>query len=188
MRLITPWHVPTKSSCRPKSVRKVIEQLSASRTTSRRRARRVVRSAALGGDLEPEPRARPRRLRADRDGRDARRRSPRTRARPSRRRAATTSPSGGVGGAARRAVERRRSRRRARRRAAARALGAQRSSTRPPGGQLREQPLLRRRPRRRGRLEPVPRSASAVPGPIAATCARLGREPARELVARRSGS
>ena len=87
MRLMTPWHVPTKSSSRPKSVRSVM---------NRRRCRELNRfdepveivASRLGDDREPEL-ARPRRTSPGRSRRSGRStgRAPQGSARPRRTRA-----------------------------------------------------------------------------------------------------
>ena len=150
------------------------------RGTLRRRAgRRGRATAATADDLEPVLARLGRRLRADRDDRDARAgRRERARGR-ARRRAARRRPSGAGGPQLDRAVERDEV-------GAAlvdeqrRAPSAAARSTR-PGGSSASSPSCVETAGTRSARRPCSRSASAVPGPIAATCAGVAGEPAREL-------
>ncbi len=177
IRFITPWHVPTKSSSSPKSVRKVTNTLSATLTPldGGDEAVEVVR-LGLGGDSEAGGLRRPRRLRADRDGRDVRaelgegagRRAGREHDEVAvrwRRRAAR--------GACGRA---RRSRRRAPRPAAGERLRRPRRGRGPRAAETRRAARPATRPWERTRARRPARAASRpCPGPTAAT---FGSSPA----------
>ena len=179
--LITPWQTPTKSSWRPKSVRKVIVSHGHAHTDSIR-----SRTAATSPSRSCVAASR-----GDRRGRRHERREP-SRGRcvtagaappihgvgasqPSRTRARRASPSGGSGGDRRVAVERDEVGAELVDRATARASSAAAKSTRA----LRPREARRSRPScedtlgtKRARC-PCARSVSAVPGPTAATFGRF---------------
>ena len=174
IRAITPWHVPTKSSCRPKSVRKVTTVIAASPShrARQRRGQRGRASPPRPRRSRPTERATPRRLRADRD---RRRVSADAGVRAGRRAGGEHDDValGRLGREQPRAVERDEVGAERVDRAAARALGRREEHAARRPRELREQAVLRRLAGTNAGSIPCARSASAVPGPTAATAGRL---------------